>query len=79
MIERTLIRPFDPADHLPLVIITLGSVPGDQLRGRASSGSSTRVAFPSIFPEGNALKIGNAALTWNTVVHGRFRCWPLLA
>ena len=23
-IERTLIRPFDPADHLPLVIITLG-------------------------------------------------------
>jgi branched-chain amino acid transport system permease protein len=23
-IERVLIRPFDPADHLPLVIITLG-------------------------------------------------------
>ena len=23
-IERTLIRPFDPSDHLPLVIITLG-------------------------------------------------------
>ena len=23
-VERTLVRPFDPSDHLPVVLITLG-------------------------------------------------------
>lgn len=65
-IERTLIRPFDPADHLPLVIITLGLF----LVINSAAGIIWQFnprRFPLIFPEGNALKIGNAALTWNTV------------
>ena len=64
-IERTLIRPFDPADHLPLVIITLGLF----LVLNAAAGivwlQSPR-AFPTIFPAGDALRIGDARLTWNT-------------
>lgn len=66
VIERTLIRPFDPADHLPLVIITLGLF----LVINSAAGIIWQFnprRFPLIFPEGNALEIGNAALTWNTV------------
>lgn len=65
-IERTLIRPFDPADHLPLVIITLGLF----LVINSAAGIIWQFnprAFPRIFPEGNALRIGDAQLTWNTV------------
>ncbi len=65
-VERTLIRPFDPADHLPLVIITLGLF----LVLNSMAGViwlQTPRRFPAIFPEGNALEIGKAALTWNTV------------
>ena len=66
VIERTLIRPFDPADHLPLVIITLGLfLVINSAAGIIWQGNPRR--FPLIFPEGNALEIGNAALTWNTV------------
>jgi branched-chain amino acid transport system permease protein len=65
-IERTLIRPFDPADHLPLVIITLGLF----LAISAFAGIVWRFtprAFPSLFPDGSALSIGAATLTWYTV------------
>lgn len=65
-IERTLIRPFDPADHLPLVIITLGLF----LAINAFAGIMWRFSprsFPRLFPAGNALKFGNATLTWYTV------------
>lgn len=66
IIERVLIRPFDPANHLPLVIITLGlflalaSLAGiiwklDPLR------------FPELFPSGNAIEWGTARLSWYTV------------
>ena len=54
-IERTLIRPFDPADHLPLVIITLGLF----LVINSAAGIIWQFnprAFPRIFPEGNALR-----------------------
>lgn len=65
-LERTLIRPFDPSDHLPLVIITLGLF----LVINSAAGIIWQFNprnFPSIFPSGNALEIGDAALTWNTV------------
>ncbi len=65
-IERTLIRPFDPADHLPLVIITLGLF----LAINAIAGIVWRFdprAFPELFPSGNALSVGNATLSWYTI------------
>ena len=65
-IERSLIRPFDPADHLPLVIITLGLF----LAINAIAGIVWRFdprAFPELFPSGNALTVGNAALSWYTI------------
>ncbi len=65
-IERTLIRPFDPSDHLPLVIITLGLF----LAINAIAGIVWRFdprRFPELFPSGNAVTIGSATLTWYTV------------
>jgi len=65
-IERTLIRPFDPANHLPLVIITLGLF----LAINAIAGIVWRFdprAFPELFPSGNALTYGTATLSWYTV------------
>ncbi|MEM9135053.1 MAG: branched-chain amino acid ABC transporter permease [Actinomycetota bacterium] len=65
-IERVLIRPFDPADHLPLVIITLGLFLGIN----ALAGIVWRFdprAFPAMFPEGNAITFGNATLSWYTL------------
>ena len=66
VIERTLIRPFDPADHLPLVIITLGLF----LVFGSLAGIIWRFdprQFPQLFPSGNALSFGVATLTWYTV------------
>jgi branched-chain amino acid transport system permease protein len=65
-VERVLIRPFDPADHLPLVIITLGLF----LSINALAGMIWRFdprSFPSMFPEGNAVTFGAARLSWYTV------------
>ncbi|CAN5456002.1 branched-chain amino acid ABC transporter permease [soil metagenome] len=65
-IERVLIRPFDPADHLPLVIITLGLF----LAINAFAGIVWRFSprsFPRMFPSGNALSFGAATLTWYTI------------
>ncbi len=64
--ERTLIRPFDPSDHLPLVIITLGLF----LAINSLAGIIWRFdprSFPELFPSGNALTIGDATLSWYTV------------
>jgi branched-chain amino acid transport system permease protein len=66
LIERVLIRPFDPSDHLPLVIITLGLF----LVFGALAGIIWRFdprRFPRLFPAGNAITIGVATLTWYTV------------
>ena len=66
VIERTLIRPFDPSDHLPLVIITLGLF----LAFNALAGIIWRFdprSFPQLFPSGNVLSFGVATLTWYTV------------
>jgi branched-chain amino acid transport system permease protein len=66
LIERVLIRPFDPSDHLPLVIITLGLF----LVFGALAGIIWRFdprGFPHLFPAGNAITIGVANLTWYTV------------
>ncbi len=65
-VERTLIRPFDPSDHLPLVIITLGLF----LVFGALAGIIWRFdprAFPKMFPSGNVFSFGVATLTWYTV------------
>ena len=65
-VERVLIRPFNPADHLPLVIITLGLF----LAINATAGIIWRFdprRFPRLFPAGNAITFGNARLTWYTV------------
>lgn len=66
IIERVLIRPFDPSDHLPLVIITLGLF----LAIASTAGIIWRFdprPFPRMFPTGNALSFGIATLTWYTV------------
>lgn len=66
LIERTLIRPFDPSDHLPLVIITLGCFLGlNAIAGIIWRFDPQR--FPELFPSGNALNIGGARLSWYTV------------
>ena len=65
-VERTLIRPFDPKDHLPLVIITLGLF----LAINALAGIIWRFdprQFPELFPSGNALNIGSRGLSWYAV------------
>jgi len=66
VIERVLIRPFDPSDHLPLVIITLGLF----LVFGAMAGIIWRFdprGFPHLFPAGKAISVGVASLTWYTV------------
>lgn len=65
-IERTLIRPFDPSDHLPLVIITLGLFLGINAMAGVIWRFDPR-EFPELFPSGNALSIGGANLSWYTV------------
>ncbi len=65
-IERVLIRPFDPADHLPLVIITLGLF----LVINAVAAIVWRFdpqLFPNLFGDGNAFSIGGANLGWYTI------------
>ncbi len=65
-IERVLIRPFDPADHLPLVIITLGLFLGIN----ALAGIIWRFdprQFPGLFPSGNAINLGSRGLSWFAV------------
>lgn len=66
VVERVLIRPFDPADHLPLVIITLGLF----LAVNSMAGLIWRLdplRFPELFPSGNAIEWGTARLSWYTV------------
>ncbi len=66
LIERTLIRPFDPSDHLPLVIVTLGLFLGiNALAGLIWRFDPWR--FPELFPSGVAFSIGGANVTWYAV------------
>jgi branched-chain amino acid transport system permease protein len=65
-LERTFIRKFDPADHLPLVIITLGLF----LVINAVAAIIWRfdpLSFPQLFPSGKAITIGNARLSWYSI------------
>jgi branched-chain amino acid transport system permease protein len=65
-IERVLIRPFDPYDHLPLVIVTLGLF----LALTSLAGIIWRFdprAFPRMYPAGTAVTIGGVNLSWYTV------------
>jgi branched-chain amino acid transport system permease protein len=65
-IERTLIRPFDPTNHLPLVLITLGlSLVISSFAGIVWRFDPRK--FPRLFPSGAALTIGSTRLTWYTV------------
>ena len=66
VIERVLIRPFDPADHLPLVIITLGLFLVINAVAGMVWGFDPR-RFPRMFPEGNLWTMGIARLRWYTV------------
>lgn len=65
-IERTLIRPFDPGDHLPLVIITLGLFLAINALAGIIWGFNPK-PFPRLFPAGNAFTFGVATLSWYTV------------
>ena len=65
-IERVLIRPFDPADHLPLVIITLGLFLVINAIAGMVWGFDPR-SFPRMFPEGDVWTYGIARLRWYTV------------
>lgn len=66
VVERVLIRPFDPSDHLPLVIITLGLfLVFGSLAGLIWMFDP--LGFPELFPSGNAIEWGIARLSWYTV------------
>ncbi len=65
-IERVFIRPFDPQDHLPLVIVTLGLFLSINAIVGIIWGHGTR-SIPSMFPSGNVFNVGIASLTWVTV------------
>lgn len=65
-LERSLIRPFDPADHLPLVIITLGLFLVINAVAGMVWGFDPR-SFPEVFPDGNVWSFGIARLRWYTV------------
>ncbi len=67
-IERVLIRPFDPTDHLPVVLITLGVF----LILNAVAGEIWNYqprAFPSLFPSGpdDYISIGGARLFYDGI------------
>lgn len=67
-IERVLIRPFDPTDHLPVVLITLGIF----LILNAVAGylwNYNPRAFPSMFPNGSDdfIGIGGARLRYTVI------------
>lgn len=68
LIERVLIRPFDPSDHLPVVLITLGLF----LILNAVAGYIWNYqprAFPSLFPNGfdDYVSIGGARLFYSAL------------
>lgn len=65
-LERTLIRPFDPHNHLPLVIITLGLfLLINSIAGMIWGYDPRR--FPGLFPSGTVFEFGVARLRWYTV------------
>ena len=65
-IERVLIRPFDPSNHLPLVIITLGLFLLINAVAGMVWGFDPR-NFPGLFPDDDLLTVGIARLRWYTV------------
>jgi len=65
-IERVLIRPFDPSNHLPLVIITLGLFLLINATAGIVWGFDPR-RFTGLFPEDDAFTFGIARLRWYTV------------
>jgi branched-chain amino acid transport system permease protein len=75
VIERVLVRPFDPTDHLPVVLITLGVF----LILNAVAGEIWNYqprAFPSLFPKGpdDYVSIGGARLFYDGL-----GTWAMLA
>lgn len=64
--ERLLIRPFDPSNHLPLVIITLGLFLLINAVAGMIWGYDPR-RFPGLFPDTDALTFGIARLRWYTI------------
>ncbi len=65
-LERVLIRPFDPSNHLPLVIITLGLfLLINALAGMVWGYDPRR--FPGLFPNDDAVTFGIARLRWYTI------------
>lgn len=65
-IERTIIRPFDPTNHLPLVIVTLGLFLGIN-SFVAVVWSTDLKALPSMFPDGDVFAVGVAHLQWSAL------------
>lgn len=64
-IERTLIRPFDPNDHLPVVLITFGIAYILQAVAAWKFGTEFK-SFPSPFPSAadDFIQIGGARIRW---------------
>ena len=64
-VERALVRPFDPDDHLPVVLITLGlfllinAVAGDIWNYQVRRVNDPFGAFPGWVPNGSELKKGS--------------------
>ena len=85
VIERVLIRPFDPRNHLAITIVTLGLVLILDARSPASSGRFDPRAFPTPFPGRNKSSPSSAArssttdlVTWITILVAVFLVTLLL-
>ncbi len=68
VIERVLVRPFDPSDHLPVVLITLGLFLVIQAVAGEIWNFEPR-AFPAMFPNGpdDRFDVGGARLFYDTI------------
>jgi len=66
VLHRTIIQRFDPRDHLPVVMVTLGLLLVLNAIAAIVFGYDAR-RLPQIFPEGNAFSFGIASLRWYTL------------
>ncbi|MWA02902.1 branched-chain amino acid ABC transporter permease [Actinomadura sp. LD22] len=66
VLHRVLIQRFDPRDHLPIVLVTLGLLLALNALAAIVFGFEPR-RIPSVFPRGNAVAFGSASLRWYTL------------
>jgi branched-chain amino acid transport system permease protein len=65
-LHRVLIQRFDPRNHLPIVLVTLGLLLVLNALASTVFGFESR-RLPSVFPRGNVIAFGAASLRWYTI------------